>query len=409
MVVRKAYLVPFLSACIILCLSIYLENRSFILGSVAALIFLLFTANKFRFSAISICLVTMGFTGLILVLALAVKSASTHGRILIYKVSAGIFREHYLWGLGLGNFKKQYLHYQAAYFERGNYSEQELLLAGNTYYAFNDHWQFMLEWGVFGGVVLLLAISSIVYMIHKVLSSADRTNTAFLTGCVLLMTIAVAACFNHVFERVYIQIVFLLSLSVIVWGFAKQWIKNRVFYFACVLLGVFMLLTAEFGHKIIAREAYHQWREANSLRRMGYFNQAFHNFEVAYPYLQADASFLRDYAEMMMSARRFHEAIEIFEQALPHWVGHRMYMSLGTCYHQVGRYDEAERTFLKSVYMVPNRFESRFALFTYYIETDRKEEASYWGKSIMELPVKVPSARVDMIRKDVQRLLMEIK
>src|SRR5690606_33848610 len=263
MVVGKGGFVPLAVACAGLCLSIYVENRSFVLGCVAAILFLWFVYRWKRLSAIYACIIGLSFVLLSGILALAVKRGSTEGRVLIYKVSADIFRDHYLWGLGPGNFKKHYLHYQSAYFERGNYSERELLLADNTYYAFNDYWQFVLEWGVFGGVALLLVLLFIGYMIYRVLSSPDRTDITFLTGCVLLITIAVAACFNHVFERVYVQLGCFFGLAAVVWAFAKRHIKNRVLYFACILLGTAIILIAEFGHKIVAGGAYHRWREGS--------------------------------------------------------------------------------------------------------------------------------------------------
>lgn len=40
-------------------------------------------------------------------------------------------------------------------------------------------------------------------------------------ACVFIIAIAVAACFNHVFEKPYIQIAFFISLSIIGWSFTK--------------------------------------------------------------------------------------------------------------------------------------------------------------------------------------------
>lgn len=409
MVVIKRSFFPFAIVTINLLLAVFFENRSFVLGNLAAIIFLYLVYRSKRVSPI--CFFGGGLVFLLLsfFLAFVVKRDSTEGRLLIYKVSTDMFRDHYLLGIGQGNFKKNYLHYQAAYFERGDYSEQELLLADNTYYAFNDYWQFVIEWGIFGGFVLLTVSFFIGYMIYRVLCSPERRSVVFLTACILLIPIVLAAFFNHVSERLYIQLIFFLSISIIGWFFSKRYIRSKIVYFVFVSLGMIVPLLGQYGHKIIAREAYHQWRESESLRRMGYFNEALRGFETAYPYLYKDPSFLRGYAEIMMSARRFKEAISIFEEAIPHWVGHRMYINLGLCYHQDGRNTEAEQIFLKSIYMVPNRFESRFALFNFYLETGRKTEAVHFGKIILELPVKVPSARVEAIKKDVQRSLSELK
>ncbi len=157
----------------------------------------------------------------------------------------------------------------------------------------------------------------------------------------------------------------------------------------------------------MAHRAYRQWHEAEMLCRMGYVNDGLRSFGNAYILLSSNGSFLVDYAEMLTSIGKFGRAIKKFDDALPHRVHHSIYMSLGVCYYEVGELGKAEQAFLQAIYMVPNRFESRLALFDFYTDTDQKEKAAYWGESILNLLIKVSSQRVDLIKQDVADRIAE--
>ena len=77
------------------------------------------------------------------------------------------------------------------------------------------------------------------------------------------------------------------------------------------------------------------------------------------------------------------------------------YNHLAELYYQGGRLKEAEQAYLLSVYMVPNRFKTRYDLFTFYCGTKQKTKAIETGGAIMTLPVKVPSRQVSRIQHDV--------
>lgn len=69
-----------------------------------------------------------------------------------------MFKQNFFEGIGIGNFQVLYGHYQAAYFGAGQYSIKELLLADNTYYAFNDYFQLIIEIGIDGLIILILIV-----------------------------------------------------------------------------------------------------------------------------------------------------------------------------------------------------------------------------------------------------------
>jgi len=91
------------------------------------------------------------------------KTDSSNGRLLIYKVSANIFRDNWLLGIGQGQFKVQYNEYKAAYFSTHSIDSKEALLADNSYYAFNDFLQGLIENGLIGFLIVAVAIYFFLY------------------------------------------------------------------------------------------------------------------------------------------------------------------------------------------------------------------------------------------------------
>lgn len=408
--VNKKNILPLAVATVGILFSIFYESRSFVLGFSAALICFLFSTQIIGSRVRYKWFLAIGFIALVVLLAFGMKTGSTKGRVLIYKISADMFADHFLTGVGTGNFKHHYLHYQAQYFGQGRFTQEELLLADNTYFAFNDYWQLVLEWGIIGGVLLLLVGMFIFYMAIQVCRSNVRLWPMYGTAAVFLIAIALAACFNHVFEQFYIQITFFICLSIILQGYIIRF--TRVSALACISMLLFIggvLVFAEFSHKILAKKAYKHWYEGEVMLRLGYVNESLENFEKAYPSLQSNGTFLVGYADLLTSISRFEEAITKYDEALKLRVHNSIYITLAHCYYELGLLEDAEQALVYAVHMVPNRFESRLALFDFYMETDRTAEAREWGKSILDLPIKVPSTHIDQIKRDVAQRIPEKK
>jgi O-antigen polymerase len=83
------------------------------------------------------------------------KKASSDGRAFIWKVTTEMIADAPVFGVGFDLFKAHYMEYQAQYFDK-NGETPEILVADNTYYAFNEGLQFVAENGLLGLLLLLL-------------------------------------------------------------------------------------------------------------------------------------------------------------------------------------------------------------------------------------------------------------
>lgn len=181
------------------------------IGNIISILFLLFCyrvieLHKKTSKGIIFALVLFTFS-----LAFIVKGDSTLGRILIYKVSLEMFLNNIWNGVGIGNFQIKYGLYQAKYFEKGFFTTKEFLLADNVFFAFNDYWQFIIETGLIGGLILtafLFLISKLIIIELK----ANRHTSRLLISILLMFTSA--AFFTHVFEKPLFQFI---MISILAW------------------------------------------------------------------------------------------------------------------------------------------------------------------------------------------------
>jgi O-antigen ligase len=188
-------------------IAVYNQNRAFTFAFLLAVFIIYIFRNKnptrFIFFGSSILLT------ILLLLTFYFKTDSSEGRLLIYKISWEMFKDNWLFGMGLGCFKQKYLHYQANYFAQNNYTNKELLLADNTYFAFNDYWQFVIETGVIGFFILLILLYLLYVFIVKVLN--DGNYLIFkLNIFTFLIAVGIAAFFTHVFEKTVFQFAVIL-------------------------------------------------------------------------------------------------------------------------------------------------------------------------------------------------------
>ena len=149
------------------------QSRAFVAGFVAGLFFFLASTtpkrkNLYWLAAILLCSIT------VLILSFGFKTGSTQGRILVYKITLPIYLEHWKKGIGYGNFKSTYPLYQAKYFENNHDNISEIMLADNTYYAFNDYWQFLIEGGIKSIIVLLIGGAFLVILYHRSKDSVQK-------------------------------------------------------------------------------------------------------------------------------------------------------------------------------------------------------------------------------------------
>ncbi len=162
----------------------------FIVGATMLLLIRYPISNKWLRHAVYIGLPILG---LLLVVGMYMyRPLSANGRLLIWKVCIKhIIAAKPLFGHGVGGFHREYMPAQAEYFASGCATEEEMLLAADNTFAFNEFIRIACEYGVIVSLSIVLALLAIIYSARKEFSTLQGAAiTALVCGVVF-------ACFSY--------------------------------------------------------------------------------------------------------------------------------------------------------------------------------------------------------------------
>lgn len=397
-ITRNSFLLSITFLSLIFTFTLVTLNRSFTIGAIVGILFLLFVYQKIRVSKVVLVLSLLTVIAITLFLSFYIKSDSSLGRLLIYKISFKMFLEHPITGIGWGNFQREYNLYQAAFFKSGNYTQKEFLLADNTFYAFNDYLQLIVETGLVGGLCLITFITfiTIITYIHL------KTQNSFLIFLIsILIVICVAAFFTHVFENKPFQIVVIVVLAYLFFYKNIERLKPLVRF--CVFLSISGVASLAIYYKDIRKfNNYQKLEQAKSLSETGYVTESIKLFSELYPDLRNDVGFLKTYSDVLLNKDTQEKKVSILREILTQYTDNLTLLKMGLSYEQLGMNKQAEIALLQAVYMVPNRFAPKEALYNFYIKNKRYKQATYWRKIILTMPIKIPSERIEAIKQTVK-------
>jgi hypothetical protein len=346
---------------------------------------------------------------ILLVVVIYVKQDSSQGRLLIYKVSATIFKDHWLWGIGPGKFKAVYNLYQAKYFASHSIDSKEALLADNTFYAFNDTWQLLIEIGLvrFAGLAMLILLFR-QYLRHLI----DRKKmSSFKNGALAgMLCIIAASLFSYPFHVFAIQILFLIYLAVLLFSVGKgtfigrRKLVHRIFQFA------FLSMVLVFGFYGINKMMFiNKSGQAFELYRAGFKNEALNMYASLHQSLVTNGASDFSFAKQLYNSNRLNEAKKIIAIVKQRYVDNEVYKLSAAIALETGQFERAEKDYLTALYMVPNRMRSRYDLMNFYLIAKDTAKAVYWGKSLLKMPVKVPSGTTKNLQKETKNILLTLR
>ncbi|WP_448700916.1 O-antigen ligase family protein [Mucilaginibacter sp. AW1-3] len=380
--------------------SVYLASRAFVFGYTIGLLFLLFIYYKEKLNLKNILAVCISATLTLFILVYFIKYDSSLGRILIYKISWKIFKENCFTGIGLGNFKIQYGLYQAEYFKAGAYTIKEFLLADNTYYAFNDYWEFIIEVGIPGLICLLAGFYITVNLATEALKKQGSSNTLLNLALAQLIAILVAALFTHVFEKTIVQIATIVAIFFLV-IYSKPFNLNINIYMLGGGMFILFYFTIKYCNYVRHYQDYAEFNKGKELYKFGYITESINICKKIYPILNNDVEFLVFYCDVLELSENKEQTSKLLSYTITKRTNNILYLKLADNYFLNGNTQRAEQIYLQAIDMVPNRFASRFKLYNFYLKTQQIKKAKAVARYMLKMPVKIPSNSVDLIRKNI--------
>lgn len=391
--------------CVLLALVLLSESRSGWLGLLAGGAFILYRSIA-RLKQGIIIILSAAFICLLTSFLFFYKKNSTSGRWHIYHVSLIMLKDHWVTGTGPGQFKARFNEYQAGYFSTRSIDSKRALLADNTFYAFNDYLQWVIETGLaglFSGLIFLyLIIRKIGYLYRE-----NRSIPLINGVTAALICIAVAALFSYPLQAMPVQALALLLLTVISFyplrvQTSQVWKMALSFLFKGIVLAMLATFSVKAWNENKARQ---MEKKAFQLNRSGYKAAALGLYQSIIEQYPAAGYNWYFYAQLLFNSNQPGTAYQVLNEGMRFYVDNRVYRLKAEIEKETGQYAEAEKSYLRAIYMVPNRMSSRLDLMHYYCDQKDTAKAMYWASSILQMPVKVPSEKTSAMLKEVKQVL----
>lgn len=333
------------------------------------------------------------------------KPDSSSGRFLIYKISTGIFVDNWFWGIGTGKFKVIYNQYQAAYFEKHSIDNKEALLADNTFYAFNDFFQVIIENGIIGALFWVVAMLLIIQKVRRTVITRENSYlfTAVTASLICILTGCLISYPLQTFPAVFQMVVAFAILN----SFPTD-NKALLFHlrqvFICLPLGIFFVFQT-WSYYLFSQKAL----SAYNLERAGFTKEALVQYKLLARSGITEGNVLYQYAQILYHTNQPAAARAVLIKAEQDYCSSNLYTLSGRVAYELQHYLQAEKDYRTAVFMVPNKMINRFNLLSYYIERKDTSNIIFWSNSILNMPVKVPSSIARNIQQNATSVLLRYK
>lgn len=335
-------------------------------------------------------LLAITLLALISMLIFDLKKDSADGRLLRWKISSHAIAKHPLTGYGKGMYSRAYGKAQEHYFETSIFSPQEEKVAGIPDYAFNEYLQTAVELGI---PVLVLGLSFIIFCI-KVGYSKKRFG---ICGSVMSLLVFALASYPLQLPPFIICLVFLLIALLI----------NR----RCLI--IFPLVIGLLGWNCYANNKYDlckEWNNCKFLYTTKAYSNALEGYKKLYPLMREYPVFLYEYAYCLHKRGKYKESIYLLKEALLIKSDPMINNIIGKNYQLLNQYEEAEKWFIRSTHILPNR------IYPYYLLTKLYADPSFYNERklkqmadiVLHKKEKVKSPAVEKMRNEVKDLLKKI-
>lgn len=258
------------------------------------------------------------------------KKDSAIGRLHIWHMELKAIVEKPLTGHGKGSVLGVYGDTQAEYFAEKERPEIITKVAGCPEYAFNEYLKIGVEYGIpamLGVILVLILLITILLKLQSPLAYG-------------LITLCVFAFFSYPLEAIHIK-----------------------------------------------SDAENDWDSIRYLSSMELYEDAIVELAPLYNDLKDNYRYMYDYGYALHKCKRYQESTDILNEGAAISSDPMFYNIVGKNYEAMGLYEEAEQTYLRAHYMVPQRLFPLTLLMRMHIRLGNNNEALRYGKMILAKPV----------------------
>jgi O-antigen ligase len=387
-----------LLCCILL---IYSRSRSAWLAAATACSSLYFIEHRILLKKFFECHKTIKCICLSIIISVTViclyyfKKDSADGRILIWKISAGLIDEKPIFGFGSGGFRANYMWEQAEYFNSHPDSPQSYL-ADDVAVPFNEFLKIAIEQGFFG----LILIFGILYFSFRTQYERCKEKKPIFA---VFLTLTVFSCFSYTTEFLSFQIIAVYCIAALAKSKrqisgnrrtvnTKTWLSAYNLIIAIIFCISVKIYYSHYSLKIQFANSTIVVNSNNSLERM----------QVNYPKMKSEPMFGFTYGLLLLHLGENIEAIRVLKESLSVFPNSRTLLILGDAYEKSGMTEDAIHSYYTATLMKPALFEPHFKLAEIYRKSGDEKNARREFEIIENKKIKINNPKIEKMRR-VQR------
>lgn len=320
-----------------------------------------------------------------------VKKDSANGRLFMWKVSSLAIAEQPLSGYGGGNFAYAYGKAQEAYFNQGDYSLQEEMVAGSPEYAFNEYLQIALQWGL---PALFLVMVVLVFCLWR------GVKLGKIGVCGAIISLMVFSFSSYPMQLPVFIFTFACLIMAALAGSSRKWLL------AWMVAGI---LFSVFSRKADAYEACREWTHAQMLYRTGACESAVKDYERLHPQLRQRGVFLFEYGHCLHKLKRYDESTVLLKEAARRSCDPMILNIIGKNCQEKRKYIEAEQWLMRSTHLLPGRIYPYYLLAKLYAVPDfyQPEKLKEVARIVMTKEPKVQSTAIREMREEIKKIIKD--
>lgn len=320
-----------------------------------------------------------------------VKKDSASGRLLMWKVSCLAIAEKPLTGYGGGNFAYAYGKAQEAYFEQGDYTLQEELVAGSPEYAFNEYLQVAVQWGI---PVLCFVVITVLFCLWRGLS-LRRIGI-----CGAIISLMVFSFSSYPMQLPVFIFTFACLLFAAVAGTSRKWLFAVAVAIALMGIGC---------HKADVYKACKEWANVRVFYQTGAYENALKEYERLYPELRARGAFLFEYGHCLHKLKRYDASTVLLKEAARRSCDPMILNIIGKNCQEKRKYIEAEQWLVRSAHLLPGRIYPYYLLAKLYAQPEfyQPDKLQEVAKIVMTKEPKVQSTAIREMREEIKKIIKD--
>ncbi|TWF40410.1 O-antigen ligase-like membrane protein [Chitinophaga polysaccharea] len=394
------------------------ESRTAIIAMATLLFFFLAMNNNIQVRkrfyklprpvVLSLAFVLLGGLGYAIHYLFHLKRLSASGRVMKLYIAGGHLSDNPLLGTGIGRFTWHYPQWQASYFASHPNPPQDFYFsASESFILFNEYMQIMETVGLtgFAGFIIIMIL----------FFKTKSTRNQPLLNATKLTVIAILACgftsYPFHVNILLLLIFFCFALAAVL----DENFRTRLPYLYVLktirpLAGKIVLCLTLFIAALGSYNSFEQWKakmQWDKLRNQGLADvEERKGYEQLYEAFKYNGKFLTEYGMFLMKdSASSQEAVTILEEAKRYVISSINMEALGRSYKKAGNYKMAIENYRWLSNYIPSRFTTKMELLKLYDQVKDTENAQKIARTILTMPVKIPSYEVVRIKKEAGNML----